>query len=185
MECLKKILGLPGQGTIYLIIDGLDEISNGSGFPTPREQILVIIKKLVDLQLPHVHICITSRAEMDIRDVLEPLATHSVPLHEQAGQKLDIFNYIKAVVHSDRKMLQWRSEDKELVDRDSDEEICQNVSHNCYIDHILTAFSTTKLPLGLLPARIPALLPSAGCPTCFIRIARAFERNIRWNLDGD
>jgi hypothetical protein len=110
---------------------------------------------------------ITSRAEMDIRDVLEPLATHSVPLHEQAGQKLDIFNYIKAVVHSDRKMLQWRSEDKELV-IETDEEIWRNVSHNCYIYHILTAFSTTKLPLGLLPARIPALLPSGGCPTCFI-----------------
>ena len=114
MECLKKMLGLPWQGVIYLIIDALDECPNVSGFPTPREQVLEVVQELIDLQLPHVRFCITSRLETDIRDVLEPLATHIVPLHEQVGQNQDIANVIKWVF-SDPGMLRWREEDKQFV----------------------------------------------------------------------
>ena len=115
MECLKKMLRLPRQGVIYLIIDALDEYPNVSGFPTPREQVLKVVQELIDLQLPHVHFCITSGLETNIRDVLEPLATHTVPLHEQVGQNQDIANFIKSVVHSDRRMRRWGEEDKQFV----------------------------------------------------------------------
>ena len=108
------MLGLPGQGPVYLIIDALDECPN-SGYPTAREQVLVIMQELIDLKLPRVHICITSRPEIDIREVLEPLAIYNVPLHEQAGQNQDIANFIRSLVHSDRRMRRWRDEDKELV----------------------------------------------------------------------
>ena len=115
MQCLKDILTLPGQREIYLVVDALDECPNSSGFPTPREQVLKIIKDLVDLHLPHVHFCITSRLEVDIRDVLGPLAAHTVSLHDQVGQNRDISNYIKSVVYSHSKMRQWREEDRQLV----------------------------------------------------------------------
>jgi hypothetical protein len=114
MECLKSMLKLPGQA-FYLVIDGLDECTNSSGCPTPREQVLMIVQDLIDLQLPHVHLCITSRPEIDIRDVLEPLAVHNVPLHEQAGQNQDIVDYINDFVCSDPRMRRWREEDKRLV----------------------------------------------------------------------
>jgi hypothetical protein len=115
MGCLKEILKLSGQGEIYIVVDALDECPNFSGYPTPREHALMVIQELVDLGLPHVHFCITSRPEIDIRDALESLAAHDVSLHEQAGQNQDISDYIKSVVHSDPKMRRWREEDKELV----------------------------------------------------------------------
>ena len=114
MTCLKKMLELPGQGPIYLIIDALDECPE-SGYPTARRQVLMIVQELIGLNLPHVHVCITSRPEIDIREVLEPLAIHNVPLHEQAGHNQDIADYIMSIVHTDRKMRRWRDEDKELV----------------------------------------------------------------------
>jgi hypothetical protein len=115
MECLKDMLTLPGQGEIYIVVDALDECPNFSGYPSQREQVLRVIQELVKLRLPHVHFCLMSRPEVDIRDVLEPLADHNVSLHEQAGQNRDISDYIKSVVYSDPKMRRWREEDKQLV----------------------------------------------------------------------
>ena len=115
MECLKDMLTLPGQGEIYIVVDALDECPNFSGYPTPREQVLMIMQELIDLHLPHLHFCITSRPEVDIRDALEPLADHNVSLHDQAGQKQDIFDYIKSTIFSDPKMARWREEDRQLV----------------------------------------------------------------------
>ena len=115
IKCLKDMLTLPGQAEMYIVMDALDECPNLSGYPTPREKVLSIMKELVNLRLPHVHFCITSRPEVDIRDALQPLAAHNVSLHEQAGQTQDISDYIRSVVYSDPKMRRWREEDKQLV----------------------------------------------------------------------
>jgi NACHT domain len=115
MECLKEMLKLPGQGELYIVVDALDECPDFSGYPAPREQILKILQELVDLRLPHVHLCITSRPEVDIRDTLEGLAVHNVSLHEQVGQNQDIFDYIESIVSSDPKIRRWREEDRQLV----------------------------------------------------------------------
>jgi hypothetical protein len=109
IKCLKNMLKIPGQGEIYIFVDALDEC------PTRREQVLRIMQELVDLHLPHVHFCITSRHEVNIRDTLEALANHNVSLHEQAGQNQDISDYIKSVVSSDPKIQRWREEDRQLV----------------------------------------------------------------------
>jgi transcriptional accessory protein Tex/SPT6 len=109
------MLEFPGQGPIYIIIDALDECPNTSGLPSPQDQVLDILQDLVDLHLPYLHFCITSRPEIDIRDVLEPLARHSMSLQDEVGQNQDIADYINSVVHSNRKMRRWRVEDKKLV----------------------------------------------------------------------
>ncbi len=114
-QCLKDMLLLPTQGSIYLIIDALDECPSNSGMPTPREQILDLIQRLVDLHLPNLHICVTSRPEIDIQTTLEPLTSLQVSLHNQSGQTKDIVDYISSVVNSDWKMRRWRDEDKALV----------------------------------------------------------------------
>ena len=111
----KDMLELRGQGELYIIVDALDECPSVSGYPTPRAEVLKILQELVGLRLPHVHLCITSRPELDIRDTLEGLAVHSVPLHEQDGQNQDIFDYIKSVISSDPKIQRWREEDRQLV----------------------------------------------------------------------
>ena len=116
-RCLKEMLTLPDQRPIYLIFDALDECSNVSGIPTPRKRVLQLVKELVDLHIPNLHICATSRPEVDIRDVLEPLTSRQVSLHDQSGQKKDIEDYVRSVVYSSSEpvMRRWRKEDKGLV----------------------------------------------------------------------
>ena len=116
-KCLKDMLTLPAQRPIYLIMDALDESPITSGIPSPRESVLRLLKDLVDLGLPKLHICITSRPEIDIRNAIEPLTSLRVSLHDQTGQKEDIAEYVKSIVYSnsDTNMKRWKREDKELV----------------------------------------------------------------------
>ena len=116
-RCVKEMLTLPDQRPIYLIIDALDECSNTSGIPSDRHRVLKFLKEFLDLHLPNIRICVTSRPEVDIREVLEPLTSRRVCLHDQSGQKKDIEDYIRSVVYSDSEsiMRRWRKEDKELV----------------------------------------------------------------------
>ena len=116
-ECLKKMLTLPDQRPTYIIIDALDESPNTFGIESPRKRVLHLLKELVGLRLPNLHLCITSRPEIDIRVVLEPLTSRRVSLHDQSGQKQDIVDYVKSVVYSNSEpiMRRWRTEDKELV----------------------------------------------------------------------
>ena len=115
LRCLKQMLTLLDQDPIYIIIDALDECPNTSGMPSPREQVLDLLKELVELSLPNLHLCVTSRPEIDIRHALEPLTPRCVSLHEQSGQKKDIIDYVTSVVQSDPRMRRWRDEDKNLV----------------------------------------------------------------------
>ena len=115
VQCLKDILTVPGQAPVYLIVDGLDECSNTSALPSPRGKILILLKDLMDSQLPNLRICVTSRPEIDIMAVLEPLSFRSVSLHDETGQLEDIDDYIKSVVNTDPNMQRWKTTDKELV----------------------------------------------------------------------
>ena len=114
-KCLTEMVSLPVQGPIYLILDALDECPNNSGLPTPREEVLDLVNDLVTLSLPILHICVTSRPEIDIQTVIEPLTSLRVSLHNQTGQKEDIVDYVSAAVHSDKKMSRWREDDRMLV----------------------------------------------------------------------
>ena len=115
VQCLKNILGARGQAPVYLILDGLDECSNTSAMPSPREKIVMLIEDLIDSQIPNLRICVTSRPEIDIKVSLEPLAFRSISLHDEEGQMKDINNYIRSVVNTDSKMRRWKVVDKELV----------------------------------------------------------------------
>ena len=111
--CMTEMISIPVQVPIYLIVDALDECPNDSGLPTAREEVLDLINDLVGF--PNLHICVTSRPEIDIQTALEPLTTLRVSLHNQTGQKEDIMDYVSSVVHSDKKMRRWREEDRMLV----------------------------------------------------------------------
>ena len=117
IKCLTEMVSLPVQGPTYLVVDALDECPKNFGFPTAREKVLELINSLVSLRLPNLHICVTSRPEIDIQNTLEPLTTHSVSLHNQSGQKEDIIDFIRSTVYSDSMPItrRWREEDKKLV----------------------------------------------------------------------
>ena len=116
-QCLKEMLTLPEQGPVYLLMDALDECPDTSGVPSAREQVLDLVKELVSLQLPGLHICVTSRPEVDISDVLCSLASQTVSLQDELGQKKDIAGYVRSIVDygSSKYMKRWRKVDKEHV----------------------------------------------------------------------
>lgn len=124
IQCLETMFKVPGEVPTYIVIDALDECPSPdpSEVPStqeksPREEVLQLVKKLVELHLPNLRICITSRPVVDIQNIIEPLAPppNQVSLHDEDGQKKDIADYIHSVVYSDRKMMNWREEDKRLA----------------------------------------------------------------------
>jgi hypothetical protein len=116
-KCLKEMVTLPVQRPTYLIIDALDESPNTPGIPSPRERVLQFVRELVEICSPNLRICVTSRPEIDIRKVLEPLTSRRVSLHDQSGQKEDIADYVRSIVYSSSEQImgRWKTEDKELV----------------------------------------------------------------------
>jgi hypothetical protein len=81
------------------------------------EDVLQLVKELVGLHLQGLRICATSRPEVDIRAVLESLASRLVSLHDETGQESDIADYFQSIVNSSRStaMRRWRVDDKKLV----------------------------------------------------------------------
>jgi hypothetical protein len=149
-RCLKDMLTLPDQRPIYLIMDALDESPDTSGFPSARERVLQLLKELVDLRFPNLHICVTSRPEIDIRDDIVPLTSLRVSLHDQTGQKEDIADYVRSVVYSDSERIirRWKNEDKELVIK-----ILSEKADGMYVDHftfMIFVQTVKQVPLGIL-----------------------------------
>ena len=112
LRCLKEMLMMPRSAPVYLVMDALDECPNDSGVQSPRAKVLSVIEELVNLRLPNLRLCITSRPELDIRDIVKPLATQEISLHDEGGQNRDINAYVKSVVQS---MRNWRDDDKKMV----------------------------------------------------------------------
>jgi hypothetical protein len=115
MKCLENMVTSQGQAPVHIVIDALDECPNTFGIPSERESVLSALKNLFDLQCPSLRICITSRPEPDIKETLPSLASQSLSLHDQHGQRKDILCYIISVVDQVATKQKWRLEDKQLV----------------------------------------------------------------------
>jgi hypothetical protein len=112
--CLMDLLNLRGLAPVYLIVDALDECPKPSVVRSPRAEVLSLIKDLVKTQNPNLRMCVTSRLEVDIKDVLNPLIFRSVSLHDEGGQKRDIEDYIKSVINT-RTSERWNEEHRKLA----------------------------------------------------------------------
>ncbi|KAH9060228.1 hypothetical protein EDB87DRAFT_1683746 [Lactarius vividus] len=97
-ECLKEMLRLPGQGPIFIVLDALDECTDSSGIPSPRDEVLQLVNELVEIDLAR-----TSY----LRDQSPG----------ESGQQTDIAAYIQSVVNSASSMAmrRWRTDDRKLV----------------------------------------------------------------------
>ena len=115
VQCFMDLLKHPEPRPVYLIIDALDECPSTSSLSSPREKLLSFLEDLVEAQLPNLRICVTSRPEVDIRAILDPLAFRSVSLHDERGQKKDIITYIESIVNTNKDMRNWNPEHKQLV----------------------------------------------------------------------
>jgi hypothetical protein len=115
LQSLQDMLRIAGHVPVYLVVDAVDECPDDCGIPSARGKVLDLLEELVNLHLPNLRLCVTSRVESDIRTALDPLASNRTSLHDQSGQNNDIIDYIRSVVYSDRMMKRWRADDKELV----------------------------------------------------------------------
>ena len=151
VQCLKETLTLFNDHPTYIIMDALDECPNTFGMPSPREVVLDLVKELVHLSLSHLHICITSRPEIDIRTVIEPLTTRRVSLHDETGQKKDIIEYISSIVRRDVRMGKWREDDQKLVIETLSEK-ADGMCVSSFEGHIISSPLTLgQVPMGILP----------------------------------
>jgi hypothetical protein len=176
IKCLKDMLALPDQLPTYLVMDALDESSNASGIPSARERVLHLLKELVDLRHSGVHICVTSRPEIDIRDAIVPLTSLRVSLHDQSGQKEDIADYVRTVVYSNSEPIirRWKKEDKDLVI-----EILSERADGMYVDRFTLALGMLvqiikQVPMGILPVGGSKALSSIERPAFSGGITRIF-----------
>ncbi|KAI9449062.1 hypothetical protein BJY52DRAFT_275129 [Lactarius psammicola] len=111
LESLKDMLKLTTQGPTFLIIDALNEALPGI---QPQSNAFKVIEELVSLELPDLRIFATSLSvDPDIEaQPLEPLASHSVCLHETKGHLDDISFFIDWCIKENKRMKRWRHEDK-------------------------------------------------------------------------
>ncbi|KAH9177929.1 hypothetical protein EDB89DRAFT_1812293, partial [Lactarius sanguifluus] len=114
IDHLKEMVTVAAQHRLFIVMDALNECPD-SGMPTPREAVLNLVKDLIHLRLPNLHICVTSRPEIDIQTTLKPLTANAISLHDETRQKAVIANYVSSVVSLDEHMMKWRDEDKKLV----------------------------------------------------------------------
>jgi hypothetical protein len=153
-ECLKDMVSSPNQNQVYIVIDAIDDCPNSSGVSSPREKVLEVLEKLVRLRLPNLQICVTSRHELDIQTVLDPLQSFSLSLHDQEGQRNDIRKYIKYVVDSDQNMARWKPEDRSLVVSTLSERaggMSAPCSAPCPIAHIICHLGSGGCPASSTP----------------------------------
>ncbi|KAI0265429.1 ankyrin repeat-containing domain protein [Gloeopeniophorella convolvens] len=113
VQCLKEMLERL-DGTKYIVVDALDEMPN-YGISSSRAKSLELVSQLIGLGLSNLRICITSRPEDDIGQVLQPSTFHQVVLDREKEHRDDIARLIRSVVESNRKMRVWGEAIKEEV----------------------------------------------------------------------
>ena len=172
IKSLKDMLTVPDPRPIYLVMDALDESPNASGIPSAREKVLKLLEEIIDLHLPNLHVCVTSRPEIDIRDVIEPLTSLRVSLHDQSGQKEDIADYVRSIVYSNSEPIirRWKKEDKEFVIK-----MLSERADGMYVDHftfIILIQVVEQVPMGILSIGHSKALPSIERPAISRGITR-------------
>jgi hypothetical protein len=184
-KCLEDMFSLPDQRPIYLIMDAIDESPMTSGIPSARERVLQLLKELVDLGLSNLHICVTSRPEIEIRNAIEPLTSLRVSLHDQIGQKGDIADYVRSIVYSnsDTNMKRWKNEDKEIVVKTLAER-----ADGMFVNHFMFVilFQIVKqVQVDILSVGSPKGLSSIERPAFSRGITRITGRDLRACAEGD
>ncbi|KAI0272333.1 hypothetical protein BC834DRAFT_840668 [Gloeopeniophorella convolvens] len=111
MRCLEEMLVQPDDAK-YIIVDALDEMP-AHGASSDRGKTLELMSWLIGLRLPGLRLCVISRPEDDIGQVLTSLASHRVALDEEREHREDIARLIRSTVKTNKKMQKWGDSIKE------------------------------------------------------------------------
>ncbi|KAJ5922188.1 hypothetical protein N7516_009891 [Penicillium verrucosum] len=93
----------------YILLDALDE----SPRYDKREGVLGAVKKIQQWDLPTLHLLVTSRNEIDIRDALETPFCQGIPMRNPETDT-DIQNFILYQLSNDPKLQQWKMRHEEI-----------------------------------------------------------------------
>src|SRR5712691_11237845 len=83
--------------------------------PIPSCQSPKLHRRTVKTPILNLRVCVTSRPEHDIKNVLDPLIPRSVSLHDEGGQKRDIEDYIKSVINTRTIDGRWKEGHRKLA----------------------------------------------------------------------
>jgi ankyrin repeat domain-containing protein 50 len=99
-DCLRRIIGTFQD--VYMFIDALDE----SPRDKHREAVLEFLTDIRAWQEPRLHLLVTSRDEIDIRNELNPESSSIVEMRNDEVDK-DIALFITQSLRDNRKLAQW------------------------------------------------------------------------------
>jgi hypothetical protein len=143
---LKDMLG--DFRETFIILDALDEC-------TEREELLGLIKTIVDWKLKRLHILAISRTEKDIEEALEPLITGQICI-QSAVFNADIQIHLRERLQNDPKLKKLPEEVQKEI-----EETLMDGAHGMYetvpyiflnnLEYSLTAIH--KVSMGCVPIR--------------------------------
>ncbi|KAJ5671287.1 NACHT nucleoside triphosphatase, partial [Penicillium longicatenatum] len=93
----------------YILLDALDESPRDS----KREGVLRAIQVIRSWSIPSVHLLVTSRSELDIRESLDPSPDQEISLRN-SGTNRDIANFISYRLKNDAKLQRWKSRHEDI-----------------------------------------------------------------------
>ncbi|BDD63641.1 hypothetical protein MAP00_008510 [Monascus purpureus] len=93
----------------YILLDALDE----SPQDCKREGVLRAIQVIRSWSIPGVHILVTSRNELDIRESLYPSHDQDLPLRNSETDR-DIANFVSYQLRNDKKLQRWKARHDEI-----------------------------------------------------------------------
>ncbi|KAJ5372564.1 NACHT nucleoside triphosphatase [Penicillium concentricum] len=96
----------------YILLDALDE----SPRDDKREYVLDAIEKIRQWDLPTLHLLVTSRNEIDIRNSLETPSCQDIPMRNPETD-MDIQNFISYQLSNDPKLQRWKSRHDEIQEK--------------------------------------------------------------------
>lgn len=89
---------------VYIVLDALDESPRTGA----RDCVLETLEAMKEWSFRGLHLLVTSRDELDIRDSLNPSLDQQVKM-DHAGIDKDIADFILGRLHDDRKLRKWSS----------------------------------------------------------------------------
>lgn len=101
LRTLQSILNLCGD--TYLVIDALDEF----GRDDERAELLTLLSEFKAWKIPHLHVLVTSRDEVDIRKELSSLVTiPGVPIQNKKVQE-DVRIHVRSQLEKHPDLVKW------------------------------------------------------------------------------
>lgn len=100
LDCLHQLVRRFRD--VYILLDALDESPRGR----TRNDMLQILQELRAWAEPRVHLLVTSRDEVDIREELDASAEEKVPMRNESIDE-DIKSYVSQHLRQNRRLRKW------------------------------------------------------------------------------